>query len=59
MPGDPDGLAHLVRLLRSEAQGIRDALTRLAGVNTQEFWEGEAASAFANSGAAWPTASRW
>jgi len=49
MPGDPDGLANLGRLLRSEAQGIRDALTRLAGVNTEEFWEGEAASAFANS----------
>ena len=43
MPGDPDGLANLGRLLRSEAQGIRDALTRLAGVNTEEFWEGEAA----------------
>lgn len=49
LPGDPDGLAGLVVLLRSEANGIRDALTRLGAVNTEEFWEGEAATIFADS----------
>jgi hypothetical protein len=49
LPGDPNGLAELVGLLRSEVLEIRDALNRLGSVNSEEFWEGEAASIFADT----------
>ncbi|MDQ1491828.1 MAG: hypothetical protein QOJ23_4342 [Actinomycetota bacterium] len=49
LPGDPNGLAELVAFLRSEALQMQDALNRLGAVNSEEFWEGDAASIFADS----------
>ena len=49
LPGDPDGLAQLADHLQKEADGMRDALARLRAVNASEFWEGEAATAFADA----------
>jgi|GEM_PF-5437792 len=47
MPGDPEGIADLVRRLRGEAQRITAAVGRLRAVNAGEFWTGEAANEFA------------
>src|SRR5205085_12524624 len=47
MPGNPEGLAGLVSCLRREAADIRSAVDRLSAVNSEEFWEGDAATAFA------------
>jgi hypothetical protein len=48
MPGEPDGIADLVRQLRGEAQRITAVAGRLRAVNAGDFWTGDAANEFSS-----------
>jgi len=46
LPGDPQGVAQLVSLLRDEALALTDTATQLQGIDAGTIWQGDAATAF-------------
>lgn len=46
LPGDPQGVAQLISLLRDEALALSDTATQLRGIDAGTIWHGDAATAF-------------